>query len=116
MLDDSGTLPAESIPLRSTVPADYADAYTWTRLALGLKGGPFARVRETQIDNYPYGREVHWNSAFVDLIAAAGRLRATVINEPVETATERMRVWFNLPLFMAVVVLLSTVTAKRYGV
>jgi len=61
MLNDSGTLPAETLPLRSIVPADYADAYTWTRLALGLSGAP-ARVRETRIDNYPDGREVHWNS------------------------------------------------------
>jgi hypothetical protein len=115
MLDDSGTLPAESVPLRSTVPADYADAYTWTRLALGSNGAPLGRVRETQIDNYPAGREVHWNSAYLDLIASAGRLRAAALNEPLETATERMRVWFNLPVFLAVVILFSAVAAQRYG-
>jgi tetratricopeptide (TPR) repeat protein len=116
ILDDSGTLPSEVVPLRSTVPADYADAYTWTRLALGLSGAPVGRVRETQIDNYPDGRAVYWNSAYVELIGAAGRLRAALLHEPVERATERLRVWFNLPVFMAFVVLFSVVTAKRFGV
>jgi tetratricopeptide (TPR) repeat protein len=115
MLDDSGTLPAETLPLRSIVPADYADAYTWTRLALGVNGAP-GRVRETRIDNYPDGREVHWSSAYLNLIAAAGRARASLLHEPVEAATERMRVWFNLPIFIGVVVLFSAVTASRFGV
>jgi len=114
MLDDSGTLPPDIVPLRSTVPADYADAYTWTRLALG-PGTP-GRVRETRIDNYPDGREVHWSSAYLTLIAAAGRARASILHEPVESATERMRVWFNLPIFIGFVVLFSVVVAKRFGV
>ena len=116
MLDDSGTLPAELVPLRSTVPADYADAYTWTRLALGPSDGPIGRVRHTRIDNFPAGREVHWNSTYLDLMALAGKWRAAALDEPVEVATERMRVWFNLPVFMAFVVLFSAVTAKRFGV
>jgi hypothetical protein len=115
MIDDSGTLPTDSLPFRHVVPADYADAYTWTRYAVAVDSSGDWRIRRTDIDNAPVGREVHWNSAFVHLVAAAGRLRSAATGEPLSAATERARVWFNLPLFMSVVVLFSWIAASRFG-
>src|SRR5579884_341202 len=72
LLDNSGRLSTNAIPLSEIAPSDFADSYTWTRLALATEeGGPW-RTRFTRIDNAPQGRPVYWNSAFVQLFAAAG--------------------------------------------
>ena len=72
MLDESSILPAESLPLVRSAPADYADAHTWVRYALAVEeGGPW-RTRWTDIDNAPVGREVHWSSGLVHIISSAG--------------------------------------------
>lgn len=115
LLDESGTLAPDSLPLRRSVPSAYADTRTWVRYALAIdEGGPW-RVRRTEDDNAPRGREVHWNSAFAHLIAYAGRMRHDRTGEPVGIATERALAWFNLPLFLMVVVLFSGWTARRAG-
>lgn len=115
MLDDSGTLPADSLPLTRSAPAEYADAHTWVRYALAVQeGGPW-RTRWTDIDNAPVGREVHWTSGFVHLIAVAGRLRQRFTGEPLSVATEGALAWFNLPLFMLVVMFFSWWVGRRSG-
>src|SRR6185369_5985790 len=62
LLDDSGVISADSLPLRRTVPSDYADAQTWVRYALALDSTGAWRLRHTEIDNAPHGRPVHWSS------------------------------------------------------
>jgi len=78
------------------------------RSALAGQEGTHWQIRHTDIDNAPFGREVHWNSAFVHLIAAAGRIRQSMTGEPLPAATERALAWFNLPLFLGVVILFSS--------
>jgi hypothetical protein len=115
MLDDSGTLPADVLPLHRPVPAPYADAQTWTRLALASDTSGAWQIRHTDIDNAPAGREVHWSSALVHVIAWSGRLRAAITGEPVPVATENALAWINLPILVGVVVLFSAWAAARGG-
>lgn len=115
ILDDSGTLPTDLIPLTGIVPADYADAYTWTRFALSVDETGAWRMRHTTIDNAPIGRDVHWNSAFIHLLSLAGRVRSMAWGEPVTVATERVRIWLNLPIFMCIVVFFTSIAAWRFG-
>ncbi|HEY4306385.1 MAG TPA: hypothetical protein VGM82_18065 [Gemmatimonadaceae bacterium] len=115
MLDDSGTLPADSLPMRRALPAPYADAQTWTRLALAADTSGDWQIRRTMIDNAPDGREVHWNSGFVHLVAIAGRVRSAATDEPVPLATERALAWFNLPLLIIVAAIFSAWIAARMG-
>jgi hypothetical protein len=115
MLDESSLLPPDSLPLTRSAPADFADARTWVRYALAVEeGGPW-RTRWTDIDNAPIGREVHWSSGLVHLIAAAGRLRSAFTHERLARATEGALAWFNLPLFIGVVVFFSSWVARRAG-
>jgi hypothetical protein len=115
LLDDSSTLPTDVLAHREIVPSDFADAYTWTRLAIRADdGGPW-HIRHTDIDNAPVGRPVYWNSAFIHLIASAGRFRAWLFHEPTAVATERARIWFNAPLFLAVVIVFSVIIARCAG-
>ena len=102
-------------PLRRPCPSNFADGQTWVRYALALQEGAPWQVRFTDIDNAPAGREVHWNSAFAHLIAAAGRIEQARTDGPLPLATERALAWFNLPLFLGLAVLFSAWTARRAG-
>lgn len=115
MLDDSGTLPPDSLPLKRSLPTEYSDAHTWVRYALAVQEGAPWQVRSTDIDNAPAGREVHWSSAFVHLVATAGRVQRAFSGEPLPTATENALAWFNLPLFLAVVIAFSAWVTARAG-
>jgi hypothetical protein len=115
LLDDSSTLPTDSLPLRRSVPNEFADAHTWTRYAIAVEAGAPWQVRWTDIDNAPTGREVHWNSVLVHLIAAAGRVRSLFLGEPLATATENALAWLNLPIFLATVIVFSSWIAVRAG-
>jgi tetratricopeptide (TPR) repeat protein len=115
MLDESSLLPSDSLPLARPAPADYADAQTWVRYALAVEdGGPW-RVRWTDIDNAPVGREVHWSSGLVHVISSAGKLRSAFTHEGLPKATEGALAWINLPLFVGVVVFFSWWVARRAG-
>ncbi|MEY2878815.1 MAG: hypothetical protein RLZZ15_1195 [Verrucomicrobiota bacterium] len=106
---------AAATPLQRPLPSNYADAMMWTRYALALQEGAPARVRTTEIDNAPGGREVHWHSGLAHLLALAGRLQRAVTGEPLPRATEQALAWFNLPLLIVVTVFFSAWTARRAG-
>ncbi len=108
-------VPPAVTPLQRIAPTNYADAQTWVRYALEFDRGAPWRVRFTQNDNAPVGREVHWNSAFAHLVATAGRCQAAVTGEPLALATERSLAWLNFPLFLGIVVFFSAWVARRAG-
>jgi tetratricopeptide (TPR) repeat protein len=82
-------------------------------LALDNEGG--WRLRWTDIDNAPRGREVYWSSLFAQAVRGAGHMRARWTKEPISTATERALAWFNAPLLLGVIVLFTAWVAARAG-
>jgi len=117
LLDAQGLHGAEaaSTPLRQVIPARFADAQMWVRHALAAREAGDARVRFTQADNAPAGREVHWSSAFGWLVRGAGSLQRALTGQPLPLAQERALLWFNAPLLLAVIVLFSTWIGRRAG-
>ena len=107
--------PVSATPLRHTVPLLYADAQTWVLNTLDLVEQGGTRVRFTQVDNAPFGREVHWSSPLVWTLAGAGRLRAAVTGEPLTLAIERSLPWINGALLLALVIALSAWTTSKAG-
>jgi hypothetical protein len=107
--------PAATTPLQRTVPLIYADAQMWVLNALDLQEQGLTRVRRTQTDNAPFGREVHWSSPLVWLIAGAGHLRHAATGEPFPLATENALTWINAGLLFALVLGFSAWTARRAG-
>lgn len=102
-------------PLQAAYPGFAADAQTWVRHALTLLEGDQIRLRRTDIDNAPHGREVHWNSAWAWAIAGAGKLDHWLTGRPLPQAVERMTLWLpGVTLFIAIV-LISGWTARRTG-
>lgn len=108
-------VPPVTTPMQRIVPTNYADVQMWVRYALDFEKGAPWRVRTTQKDNAPQGREVHWNSAFAHGVAAGGKVQAALTGEPLSLATERSLAWLNLPLFLGAVALFSTWVSRRAG-
>jgi hypothetical protein len=102
-------------PLQSAYPGFAADAQTWVRHALTLLEGDQIRLRWTDIDNAPHGREVHWNSAWAWTIAGAGKLDHWLTGHPLPQAVERMTVWLPGLTLFAAIVLISGWAARRTG-
>lgn len=88
------------------------DSYLWNHFGLEVASGRSWRVRRTDVDNYPFGREVHWSSAYTWLIAAAGRLRSAFTPESLPVAVERASRVLN-PLLHLVFVLSAALLAAR---
>lgn len=93
-----------------------ADAQMWERNAVALARGGQLRLRHTDADNAPYGREVHWDSGLAWLLAGAGWLQHAVTGVPWPLGIERALAWFNLPLLLAGIVLLSIAATRWAGV
>ena len=103
-------------PLRQPFPAFAPDAQVWIRHSLSLVEGDEVRLRHTDIDNAPMGRDVHWNSGWAWAIAGAGHVHRAVTGLPLPRATERAGMWLNpLALFIAILVF-SSWTLRRLGV
>jgi hypothetical protein len=102
-------------PLVRPAPTMFADAQTWLRHALAMTETGSWRIRHTEIDNAPFGREVHWSSGFSWLLTGQGWLRQVFTGEPLPLAMERAMAWFNLPLLLGVLIGFSVWVARRVG-
>lgn len=107
--------PTASTPLKQAVPLVYLDAQMWVRYGLDLEERGGARVRFTDVDNAPFGREVHWSSLLTWVIAGAGKLRRVATGEPLPLATERSLPGINFTLLLALAIAFSLWTAHRAG-
>ena len=93
-----------------------ADGLVWIHYALELADSDASwRVRHTDLDNPPAGREVHWNSGWAWWLLSLGKLRAAITGEPLTMAVERAAVWANLPFLLAGIALLVTWAGRRWG-
>jgi hypothetical protein len=102
-------------PLKQAYPAVAADAQTWVRHALWLAEGNGPRLRHTDIDNAPYGRDVHWNSAWAWAIAGAGYAYQAFTGVPYANAVERATIWLNPAVLFALIVIVSAWTRRHLG-
>ncbi len=100
-------------PFQQAFPAFAADAEVWVRHSISLLEGNSLRLRYTTIDNAPYGREVHWNSAWAWTIAGSGWIYHQFTGVPLGNAVERATIWLApVTLFVLVAILSAWVTAR----
>lgn len=107
VVDKLGSRPGTEVttPLRHVVPARFADAQMWVRHAIAADEARSLRLRFTTDDNAPQGREVHWALPLLALVRFAGRIRDI----------EQVIPWFNAPLLLGLIVLLSGWAARQAG-
>jgi len=102
-------------PLTQTYPEFAADAQTWVRHALTLAEGDGLRLRHTDIDNAPDGREVHWNSGWAWAIAAAGGVQHLATRIPYPNAVEKATLWLAPLALIAAMVAFSSWALRHLG-
>lgn len=102
-------------PLKQTYPAFAADAQVWVRHSLALLEGEGVRLRYTEIDNAPNGREVHWNSAWAWTIAGFGWLDHWLTRRPLPQAVEGVTIWLPSFTLAVLTVIMSSWAARRGG-
>ncbi len=104
-----------TLPYQLIRPEFTVDGHMWIRYAVGLHAAHEMRVRRTELDNAPNGREVHWNSGLVWWLAGWGKAWQKATGEPITRATERAAMWSNLGLLMLFATGMSWWSVRRGG-
>jgi len=91
------------------------DPYYWMRYAQQVARGETLRVRHTDLDNVPYGREVHWNSGWVWWLVAGGWVTSWITGETHIQAIETWGLFATPALFLVVLVGCGWWVARRWG-
>jgi len=91
------------------------DGYTWNRHAEHLGKNGEWRVRHTDLDNAPDGREVHWNSAFAWYLRGLGEIHRSFTGDSLRNSIFRMSIWANPFLLVLALGIFSTLSARRFG-
>ena len=91
------------------------DPYYWLRYAQSAARGETLRVRHTDLDNVPYGREVHWNSGWVWWLVAGGAVTSLLTGEPHTQAIETWGLYAAPALLLLVFAFVAWWITRRWG-
>ncbi len=91
------------------------DPYYFMRYAQTVARGDALRVRHTDLDNVPYGREVHWNSGWVWWLVAGGAVTSLLTGETLTQAIETWGLYAAPALLLLVFALVAWWITRRWG-
>jgi len=91
------------------------DPYYWIRYAQTVAAGETLRVRSTELDNVPFGREVHWNSGWVWWLAGGGRVWSWLSGQSWSDGIESWALYATPALFLLVLGGAGWWVARRRG-
>ncbi len=91
------------------------DGYPWIVHAQRLHADGGWRVRRTDIDNYPAGREVHWSSGLTWWLMLLGRIGGGGSAPGSGPAIERAALYACPLLHVIVILLLTFIVYRRFG-
>ena len=112
-LDGPNAKPAEVLPVPLLEIA--FDGYVWNRHAEKLGENGEWRVRFTDMDNAPHGREVHWSSGFAWYLRGLGEIYRHYTGDTLRNSIYRMSIWANPILLVIALGLFATLSARRFG-
>lgn len=108
------TARSADLPTSVYVPGNI-DGRAWFRHAEAVLDGKAFRIRHTDIDNAPAGRDVHWSSGWTWIIAGSGWLWHVATGEPKHEALEHATVWLPSVMLLVLMVAISGYAARRAG-
>ncbi|GAB4166973.1 MAG: hypothetical protein Fur0032_04680 [Terrimicrobiaceae bacterium] len=91
------------------------DGYVWNRHAEHMGQDGSLRLRHTDLDNAPHGREVHWNSAFAWYLRGLGEIYRAIRGDTLRNSIYRMSLWANPILLVVALVIFPVLAARRFG-
>lgn len=92
------------------------DPYYWVSYAREMAATGAFRIRHTELDNTPYGREVHWNSGFSWWLVLCGHVTAWFTGEILREAIYTGSVWANPAFLLLFLAGFGFWIARRFGV
>jgi hypothetical protein len=108
-----------NIPVEKRMPVFLSeiafDGYMWNRHAEHLGENGEWRVRHTDFDNAPKGRESHWSSGFAWYLRGLGEIHRAVTSDSLRNSIYRMSIWANPILLVLAMGLFATLSARRFG-
>lgn len=112
-MDGPDAKPTEVLPVPLLEIA--FDGYVWNRHAEKLGEDGEWRVRFTDMDNAPYGREVHWSSGFALYLRGLGEIYRHYTGDTLRNSIYRMSIWANPILLVIALGFFATLSARRFG-
>ncbi len=112
-MDGPNAKPTEVLPVPLLEIA--FDGYVWNRHAEKLGENGEWRVRFTDMDNAPHGREVHWSSGFAWYLRGLGEIYRHYTGDTLRNSIYRMSIWANPILLVLALALFATLSARRFG-
>jgi hypothetical protein len=91
------------------------DGYVWNRHAEHVGENGQWRVRHTDFDNAPDGREVHWSSGFAWYLRGLGELYRSSTGDTLRNSIFRISIWANPILLVLALGIFTTLAARRFG-
>lgn len=92
------------------------DGYVWNSYAEHLGENGEWRMRYTDFDNAPKGRDqTNWNSAFAWYLRGMGEIYRAVTGDSLRNSIFRMSIWANPILLALAIGIFATLSARRFG-
>ena len=108
-------IPPGSYQQTTILPPASMDMRWWVIHAQALLESDSLRIRETQIDNAPNGREVHWSSGLIWLIAGLARLISSFNGQPPVDCVAWAAIVAPLLLLLLSIIGIGWIVANRLG-
>jgi hypothetical protein len=111
----SFAIPPGAYQQTTILPPASMDMRWWILHAQSLLESDSVRIRETRIDNAPQGREVHWHSGLIWLIAGLARLMSFFIGRPAVDCATWAAIVTPLLLLTLAVAGMAFLVSRRLG-
>lgn len=101
---------------RVILPTVGADGYQWVMHTQKLLHDGGWRIRFTDQDNAPHGREIHWSHSFIWWLIAVGQVHSFLTGWPLPASVEAVCPYANTLLLVLLVVSLPWLVLRKFGV
>ena len=97
------------------LPTAGTDGYQWIMHAQEmLKQGNW-RIRFTDQDNAPTGREIHWSHSFIWWLVGVGKIHSLLTGWPLPASVEAVAPWANTLFLVILILALPWVVYRFFG-
>ncbi len=79
------------------------DCYYWVNYAQRMARDGMWRIRDAEVDNAPFGREMHWSQSLAELESGFGKVRAWFTGDSWLEAISQEEVCVNPVMFLITV-------------
>ncbi|MFZ4682193.1 MAG: tetratricopeptide repeat protein [Terrimicrobiaceae bacterium] len=100
---------------RVILPMVGADGYQWIMHTQKLLHDGGWRIRFTDQDNAPYGREIHWSHSFIWWLIGVGQIHSWVTGWPLPASVEAVSPYANTLLLVFLVLTLPWLVLRKLG-